>query len=83
MKWLLLLTWLPFISFSSVDECDILIKNGRIIDGTGNSWYYGNVAIRNGKISAIGRDVNPSARRTIDAKGMIIAPRLHRCAYTY
>jgi N-acyl-D-amino-acid deacylase len=74
MKWLSLLAVLPFIFFSSVDECDILIKNGRIIDGTGNSWYYGNVAIKNGKISGIGRDINPSARRTIDAKGMIIAP---------
>jgi N-acyl-D-amino-acid deacylase len=74
MKWFLLLAWLPFISFSQVDECDILIKNGRIIDGTGNSWYYGNVAIKNGKISQIGRDINPSAKKIIDAKGMIIAP---------
>lgn len=74
MKWLLLLVWLPFISFSAADECDILIINGRIIDGTGNNWYYGNVAIKDGKISQVGRDVNPQAKKIIDAKGMIVAP---------
>jgi N-acyl-D-amino-acid deacylase len=74
MKWILFLAWLPFISFSVPEECDILIINGRIIDGTGNNWYYGNVAIKNGKISQIGRDVNPRAKKVIDAKGMIVAP---------
>src|SRR4029079_2865670 len=53
---------------------DILIKNGKIIDGTGNNWFYGNVAIRNGKIIAVGRDVNGSAKRIIDATGLIVAP---------
>lgn len=52
---------------------DVLIKNGKVIDGTGNSWYYADVAIANGKIVAIGR-LNGQATKTIDAKGLIVAP---------
>ena len=55
-------------------ECDLLIRNGKIIDGSGNSWYYGTLAIRDGKILAVGRDVNLPAKRVIDAKGLVIAP---------
>lgn len=55
-------------------QVDILIKNGRILDGTGNSWYYGDVAIKNGKILKIGKLENITAAKTIDAKGLIVAP---------
>lgn len=55
-------------------ECDVLITNGRIIDGTGNSWYYGDVAVKDGKIVAIGKLTNFKATETIDAKRMIVAP---------
>ncbi|MBL7747226.1 MAG: D-aminoacylase [Chitinophagaceae bacterium] len=72
MKWILLLLSLP--SFALAQDCDILITNGKIIDGTGNSWYYGNVAVKNGKIIAIGRQVNFIAKKVIDAKGLIVAP---------
>ena len=74
MKWLLYTLLIPFVSFSQSNEYDILIRNGKIIDGTGNNWFYGNVAINNGKIIAVGRDVNGSAKRTIDATGLIVAP---------
>ncbi|MGH2552717.1 MAG: N-acyl-D-amino-acid deacylase family protein [Chitinophagaceae bacterium] len=64
-----------FLPFSaSSQDCDLLITNGKIIDGTGNSWYYGSVAIKDGKIYKIGREVNLAAKRTIDAGGMIVAP---------
>lgn len=53
---------------------DILIKNGRIIDGTGNSWYYGDVAVKDGKVAAIGRLSKATAREIIDAKGLVVAP---------
>lgn len=53
---------------------DVLIKNGKIIDGTGNSWYYGNVALKDGKIMAIGKLPDVTAVRIIDAKGLIVAP---------
>ncbi len=61
------------ISFGQV-SADILIKNGRIIDGTGNSWYYADLAIKNGKVIAIGKLENYSATRIIDAANKIVAP---------
>jgi N-acyl-D-amino-acid deacylase len=53
---------------------DIVVTNGKIIDGTGNSWYYGSVGIKDGKIIAIGRNVVGTSAKTIDAAGLIIAP---------
>lgn len=53
---------------------DILIQNGRIIDGSGNNWYYGDVAIKDGKIAQVGRLGQATATRVIDAKGLTIAP---------
>lgn len=53
---------------------DLLIKNGKIIDGTGNSWYYGNIGIWNGKIYAIGKLEDARANRVLDAKGLVVAP---------
>jgi N-acyl-D-amino-acid deacylase len=55
-------------------QYDILLSNGKIIDGTGNSWYYGSIGIKGGKIIAIGRNINGNAAKTIDATGLIIAP---------
>lgn len=52
---------------------DILIRNGRIIDGTGNPWYIDDVAVKNGKIVAIGH-LNGPAARTIDATGLVVSP---------
>src|SRR4051812_20349060 len=56
------------------NTCDVLIKNGRIIDGAGNSWFYGDVAVKNGKIIAVGKLTDYSAPKTIDANKMIVAP---------
>ena len=53
---------------------DILVKNGKIIDGTGNSWYYGDVAILNDTVAAIGNLSNWQAAKTLDATGLIVAP---------
>lgn len=53
---------------------DVLIKNGRILDGTGNSWVWGDVAVKNGKIFKTGALQNQKAAKVIDAKGMIVAP---------
>lgn len=74
MKWLLLGIWLPFAAFSQQPHCDLLIRNGKIIDGTGNSWYKADLAIRNGRIISIGKDLKLDASRTIDASGLIVAP---------
>ena len=56
---------------------DVVITNGRVVDGTGNPWFYGDVAIRGDRIAAIGRrgafEGRPATRR-IDATGMVVAP---------
>lgn len=53
---------------------DVVIANGKIIDGTGNPWFHADVAIKNGKIVKIGRVDGKNAKRVIDAKGMAVAP---------
>jgi N-acyl-D-amino-acid deacylase len=53
---------------------DLLIRNGRIIDGTGSPWYSGDVGIREGKIAAVGRLADATAKQTIDAAGKVVAP---------
>jgi N-acyl-D-amino-acid deacylase len=53
---------------------DLVISNGHIIDGTGSPWYSGDVGIRDGRIVAIGVLSGAARARTIDAKGMIVAP---------
>ncbi len=53
---------------------DVIIRNGHIIDGTGSPWYSGDIAIRGGKIAALGKLDGASAKRSIDARGMVVAP---------
>jgi dihydroorotase/N-acyl-D-amino-acid deacylase len=66
---------LPVLLFAAaLKPYDLVIRNGRIIDGTGSPWYAGDVAIRGGKIAAIGNLGNAPARRSIDARGMAVAP---------
>lgn len=74
IKRIIFLLLLPVCVHAQQVSCDILIRNGRIIDGTGNSWYYGDVAVKGGKIIAIGRLNNYSAAKTIEAAGLIVAP---------
>ncbi|MEJ7589262.1 MAG: D-aminoacylase [Ferruginibacter sp.] len=55
-------------------QFDVVIKNGKIIDGTGNSWYYGDIAIKKDKVVLIQKHITAPAGRVIDASGLIIAP---------
>lgn len=72
MKRLLLLL-IPCFAFSQ-QAYDVIIRNGKIIDGTGNSWYYADVAVKDGKIALIQKHISASATKIIDAKGLIVAP---------
>ncbi|HEY8919335.1 MAG TPA: D-aminoacylase [Chitinophaga sp.] len=74
MKWLTGMALLCSISAFAQQPCDVLIRNGRIVDGTGNSWFYGDVAVKEGKIIAVGKLSGYSATKTIDAQKMIVAP---------
>ena len=53
---------------------DLVIRNGRIIDGTGSPWYSGDLAVRDGRIAAIGRLEGVRAKQTVDARGQVVAP---------
>ena len=53
---------------------DVIIANGRIVDGTGSPWYSGDVGIRDGRIAAIGNLAHARAKRRIDAAGNVVAP---------
>jgi N-acyl-D-aspartate/D-glutamate deacylase len=53
---------------------DLVIRGGRIVDGTGNPWFVGDVAIRGDRIVAVGRIPEATATRTIEAKGLVVAP---------
>ena len=53
---------------------DVVIRNAHILDGTGSPWYAGDIAIRAGRIAAIGRLGKVSAKSTIDAHGRIVSP---------
>ena len=53
---------------------DVVIRNGRVIDGTGSPWYAADIAIQNGRIARIGKLSDARARRVIEAKGMVVTP---------
>ncbi|HZN35498.1 MAG TPA: D-aminoacylase [Pirellulaceae bacterium] len=53
---------------------DLLIQGGRIVDGSGNPWFTGDVAVAGGKIVAVGRVPAGKAAKQIDAAGLIVAP---------
>src|SRR5580765_2044744 len=53
---------------------DLLIKNGRIIDGTGSPWYRGDLAVRGDTIARIAPRIDAPATRVIDAAGKVVAP---------
>ena len=53
---------------------DVIIRNGRIMDGSGNPWYRADIAIRGDRIAAIGKLDKATANRVIDASGLVVAP---------
>jgi N-acyl-D-amino-acid deacylase len=61
-------------TLSAQGNFDIIIRNGKIIDGTGNSWYYSDLAIKGGKIVSIQKHITGSATRELNAGGLMVAP---------
>jgi N-acyl-D-amino-acid deacylase len=76
------LLWILTLSFcktaasqSAADPTyDTIIRNGRIVDGSGNPAFFGDIAIKDGRIAAIGRVPGHGVKADIDAKGLIVAP---------
>ncbi|CAB1056807.1 N-acyl-D-amino-acid deacylase (EC [Olavius sp. associated proteobacterium Delta 1] len=56
-------------------KLDLLIKNGRIIDGTGNPYFFSDIGIVDGKIACLAQGLGPSnANRVLDAAGLTVCP---------
>jgi N-acyl-D-amino-acid deacylase len=55
-------------------DYDLLIRGGRIVDGTGNPSFLADVALKDGRVAGLGRLEGKTAKRTIDAKGLIVSP---------
>jgi N-acyl-D-amino-acid deacylase len=53
---------------------DVLIRNGRVMDGSGNPWIGADIGIRGDRIAALGRLTGAAARTTIDASGRLVTP---------
>ncbi len=53
---------------------DLVIRNAKIVDGTGNPWFRGDVAVRGERIVAVGVVPPAASKRTIDARGHVLAP---------
>jgi N-acyl-D-amino-acid deacylase len=53
---------------------ELLIRNGRVMDGTGNPWFPADVGVQDGRIVAIGKLGNAQAARVIDATGKVVTP---------
>ncbi|HEV2064411.1 MAG TPA: D-aminoacylase [Thermoanaerobaculia bacterium] len=53
---------------------DLVLTGGRVVDGTGAPWFSADVAVRDGKIAAVGKLAGAAARRTLDATGLVVAP---------
>ncbi|MDT4952014.1 MAG: N-acyl-D-amino-acid deacylase [Acidobacteriota bacterium] len=65
---------LPLAQQPAMPAYDLLIVNGRVVDGTGNPWFRADVAIKDGRIARIGHIDPGQAREVIDARGQIVAP---------
>ena len=57
---------------------DILIRGGRVVDGTGAPAYPADVAIEGGRIAAIGANLAGEAKRTVQAEGRVVAARVEQ-----
>jgi N-acyl-D-amino-acid deacylase len=64
----------PVLHPAQTPAYDLLIRGGRIVDGTGNAWVRGDVALRGDTIAALGNLSGATARRVIEANGQVIAP---------
>ena len=76
------LTWIAFAcgmfvaNGQAADDpmYDLVIRGGRIVDGSGNPWFIGDVAVRGDRIESVGRAISGKAKREIDARGLVVAP---------
>ena len=75
IKLTLVLLYAVFAACLSAQQYDVLIRNGRVIDGSGNPWTYADVGIIGDRVAFVGHAApGVAGKRTIDAAGLIVAP---------
>jgi len=78
LRWLCILSGITLVIASGCARrsgaLDLIIKNGLVVDGTGNPWFRADVGLRRGRIAAVGDLSGASASRLIDARGLVISP---------
>src|SRR5246127_3690584 len=72
MKMRLSILLLPLIATAA--NYEVVIRNARVIDGSGNPWFRADVAIQGGRIAAVGDLHDATAARIIEARERIVAP---------
>jgi N-acyl-D-amino-acid deacylase len=72
--WLCTFISCPVVWAQESSVYDVIIKSGCIIDGSGNPWVSGNVAITGDRIAKIGKLDSSTAKRVIDATGLVVSP---------
>lgn len=73
-RWLFLFAIAAAGPAAAQQQFDLLIRGGRVLDGTGNPWYYADVGVTGERITAVGDLSNARAARVIDATGFYVAP---------
>jgi N-acyl-D-aspartate/D-glutamate deacylase len=77
-RWLIIFSALTILMFSLAGcksgEFDVIVKNGTIVDGSGNSAYKADLGIKGDTIAEIGDLSGRTASKTIDAKGLAVSP---------
>ncbi len=74
MKIFLPVTLLLALAAPQAERYDVLIRHGRVIDGSGNPWYPGDIGVKDGRIRAIARRLEAPAEVVLDAGGLAVAP---------
>src|SRR6476619_1631679 len=61
-------------TYSQAPAFDLVIRNGRIVDGTGSPWYLADVGVKGDTIAAVRPRLDAGSARVIDARGQVVSP---------
>src|SRR5918999_955880 len=71
---LILLAFVPFLAGAQSPVYDLILRGGRVVDGTGSPWYRADVAVRGDTIVRIAPSITAPAARVVDVTGLVVAP---------
>jgi N-acyl-D-aspartate/D-glutamate deacylase len=74
LVWLSAVVALAASPLAAQQSFDVLIRGGRVLDGTGNPWYYADLGVTGDRIVAVGTLANARAATVIDATGLVVSP---------